>query len=215
MDLRQFAPATQRNRSAILSVLRRVLPRDGTVLEISSGSGEHAVFFAPTLQPRLWLPSDPDPIALQSIAAWIEHSPSPNLRSPIALDVRDSVWPIEQSPLPDALQGWDSVKSPVTSIVNINMLHIAPWECCEALMAGAARCLSTEQPLYLYGPFTRNGKHTARSNAAFDDQLRSQNPEWGVRDLETVETIAASYGLNLGYIEEMPANNLSAVFRRA
>ena len=214
MDLRQFAPATERNRSLILEVLYRVLPNRGTVLEISSGSGEHAVFLAPRLQPRLWIPSDRDPIALQSIAAWIEHSPAPNLRLPIALDVRDSIWPIEQSPLPDALQDWDSVTSPLTSIVNINMLHIAPWECCEALMAGAERCLSSGGVLFLYGPFTRDGKRTAPSNVAFDEQLRSQNPEWGLRNLDAVETIAEAHSLRLRQLEEMPANNLSLIFYR-
>jgi hypothetical protein len=208
-DFRQFAPATERNRSFILALLQRVLPPQGTVLEISSGTGEHAVFFAPHLQPRSWIPSDVDPIALASIAAWRDHSPSPNLWPPIALDVQQPIWPLEQSPLPLPLTGW---QDPLTAIVNINMIHITPWTCCEALMAGAGRCLEPGGVLYLYGPFKRGGVHTAPSNEAFDQFLRSQNPEWGVRNLEAVETIAVSHGFQLTTIEEMPANNLSLVF---
>lgn len=208
-DLRQFAPATERNRSFILALLQKVLPDYGTVLEISSGTGEHAVFFAPQLQPRSWIPSDLDPVALASIRAWQNHSPSPNLWPPIALDVRDPQWPIEQSPLPEPLTGW---REPLSAIVNINMIHIAPWECCEALMAGAARCLGNNGVLYLYGPFQRGGVHTAPSNEAFDQSLRSRNPAWGVRHLEAVETIAANQGFCLTHLEEMPANNLSLVF---
>ncbi|MEY2978444.1 MAG: DUF938 domain-containing protein [Prochlorotrichaceae cyanobacterium] len=208
-DLRQFAPATQRNRSFILAVLQAVLPEQGTVLEISSGTGEHAIFFAPHLQPRSWIPSDLDPIALASIAAWQAYSPAPNLWPPVALDVRQPVWPIEQSPLPAELTSW---QDPLRAIVNINMIHISPWECCEALMAGAGRCLEPEGVLYLYGPFKRGGVHTAPSNEAFDQYLRSQNPEWGVRDLEAVETIATDQGFYLTQIEEMPANNFSLIF---
>lgn len=122
------------------------------------------------------------------------------------------MWPIEQSPLPAALTGW---QDSLTAIVNINMIHISPWECCEALMAGAGRCLGNEGVLYLYGPFKRDGVHTAPSNEAFDQYLRSQNPEWGVRDLEAVETIARTQGFQLTQIEEMPANNLSLVFVRS
>jgi hypothetical protein len=211
VDLRQFAPATERNRSFILPLLQRVLPPQGTVLEISSGTGEHAVFFAPHLQPRSWIPSDVDPIALASIAAWQAHHPAPNLWPPIPLDVRQPIWPIEQDPLPSPLTNW---QDPLTAIVNINMIHIAPWHCCEALMAGAGRCLGEGGVLYLYGPFKRGGVHTAPSNETFDQFLRSQNPEWGVRNLEAVETIALTHGLRLTDIEEMPANNLSLVFSK-
>ncbi|MGV0027370.1 DUF938 domain-containing protein [Phormidesmis priestleyi] len=201
MDDRQYAPATERNREAILEVLLQVLPPTGTVLEISSGTGEHAVFFAPRLAPRNWQPSDPNPIARNSIAAWQTRHPADNLYPPIALDVRDSIWTVEQS------------KEPITAIVNINMIHIAPWSACLGLFDGARRILPTGGILYLYGPFRQNGKHTAPSNAAFDQSLRSQNSEWGVRDLEEVVAVAQSQRLDLLKVLPMPANNLSVIFQ--
>lgn len=212
-DARQFAPATQRNREPILAVLERVLPATGTVLEVSSGTGEHAVFLAPRLQPRQWLPSDPNPIALASIAAWQAHLPAPNLYPPIALDVHEPSWPVEQQLLPAALQALDLQQNPIRAIVNINMIHIAPWSACLALMAGARRILPAAGVLYLYGPFKQGGSHTAPSNAAFDESLRSQDPEWGVRDLEAVIEVAKSHQLTFVEAIAMPANNLSVVFR--
>jgi hypothetical protein len=212
-DDRQFAPATQRNREPILAVLSSVLPM-GTVLEISSGTGEHAVFLAPRLAPRIWIPSDPNPIARTSIAAWRSQFPAESLYPPIALDACDPVWPVETPELPESLQGLNLQRDPIWAIVNINMIHIAPWSACLGLLAGAGRILPAAGVLYLYGPFKRNGEHTAPSNAAFDEGLRSQNSAWGVRDLEAVIVAAQVQGLGLLEVRSMPANNLSVIFQR-
>mgnify|MGYP006269622217 CR=1 FL=1 len=210
-DARRHAPATQRNRQPILEVLSRTLPPEGTVLEISSGTGEHAVFLAPHLAPRQWLPSDIDPVALDSILAWQKAAPAANLHSPSRLDAQASVWPVETGDHPQTL---DLGKYPVTAIVNINMVHISPWRACRGLMAGAKRLLPMGGILYLYGPFRRNGQHTAPSNEAFDLSLKGQNPEWGVRDLEAVIAEAQDNRLDLAETVEMPANNLSIIFRK-
>jgi SAM-dependent methyltransferase len=206
-DARQYAPATDRNRQPILEVLQQVLPPTGTVLEISSGTGEHAVFFAPRLQPRHWIPSDPSPEARASIAAWQQQEAMlgraiANLSPPIALDASAPRWAVEDQ------------EQEIGAIVNINMIHIAPWSACQGLVAGAGRILAPDGVLYLYGPYKRNGAHTAPSNADFDESLRSRNPEWGVRNLETVIAEAQGQGLHLNQIVEMPANNLSVVFQK-
>lgn len=211
-DARRHAPATQRNRQPILTVLERVLPPSGTVLEISSGTGEHSVFFAPRLAPRQWLPSDPEPQARQSIAAWQTAEPAHNLHPPLALDARATRWPVEDSA---ADLGVDLADHPITAIVNINMVHIAPWEACLGLMAGAGRLLPSGGALYLYGPFKQGSQHTAPSNVAFDESLQAQNPAWGVRDLEAVVVEAEAVGLRCLETVAMPANNLSVVFRMA
>ncbi|MGB3692972.1 MAG: DUF938 domain-containing protein [Spirulinaceae cyanobacterium] len=205
-DSKSYAPATQRNREPILAVLSRVLPPQGTVLEISSGTGEHAVFFAPSLYPRHWLPSDPNPLARASIQAWCEDSPADNLHSPVDIDVQESLWSIEKQPLP-TLQN-----NPITAIVNINMIHIAPWAACLGLMAGAKRILSKGGILYLYGPFKQDGQHTAPSNQDFDLSLRQRNPEWGIRDLDEVIEVAKKCDFALQEVVSMPANNLSVIF---
>ena len=201
---KRCAPATERNREAILAVLQDSLRDQGTVLEIASGTGQHAFFFAQHLTTCYWLPTDRDVANLASISAWREESDAANLLPPCQLDVRDSVWPIDGS-LPE----------PVSAIVNINMLHISPWSCCQALFTGAAELLTQGGVVMLYGPFKRDGLHTAPSNAAFDEQLRSQDPEWGVRDLEAVVDVAVEQGFVYPRVIEMPANNLSAVFERA
>lgn len=213
-DDRQYAPATQRNREVILEVLQTVLPSTGTVLEIASGTGEHAIFFAPRLQPRQWLPSDPSPVALASIAAWRAYAPAENLHPAIALDVCDSPWVVERDDWTAVLPSLDLHQHPITAIVAINMIHIAPWTACEGLMAGAGRLLPAGGVLYLYGPFQRQGQHTAPSNEAFDASLRAQNPAWGVRNLETVVALAEIHQLELSQVIAMPANNLSVIFRR-
>lgn len=202
IDARQYAPATQRNREPILEVLSRILPPNGNILEIGSGTGEHAIFFAPRLYPRQWIPSDPNPLLLDSINAWIERYPADNLSFPLDIDARDPVWSIEAD------------NTQISAIVNINTIHIAPWSACLGLIAGANRLLPPRGILYLYGPFKREGKHTAPSNEAFDRSLRLQDPEWGVRNLEDVITVANAEGLELREIVEMPANNLSVVFQR-
>ena len=205
MSNKQFAPATQRNREAILEVLLQMLPSRGTILEIACGTGEHATYFAPSLKPRKWLPSDPSAIARDSIAAWLQELPSENLYPPIELDASLPVWSLESMDLQDL---------EICAIANINMIHISPWQACLGLMAGAGRILPRGGILYMYGPYKLNGKHTAPSNEAFDTSLRMQNPEWGVRDLD--DAIAAAKAQNLTLIKtvQMPANNLSVVFQR-
>ena len=198
---KRYAPATERNREAILAVLQDCLPDQGTVLEIASGTGQHAVFFSQHLTPRYWLPTDLDPTNLASIAAWREEADAANLLPPRQLDVRDPLWAVD-----------DDLPAPVSATVNINMLHISPWSCCEALFSGAAEVLNQCAVVMLYGPFKRDGLHTALSNAAFDEQLQSQDPEWGVRDLEAVVDVAMQRGFACQRVIEMPANNLSVVF---
>ncbi|MGF1601319.1 MAG: DUF938 domain-containing protein [Thermosynechococcaceae cyanobacterium] len=208
IDARQYAPATQRNRDAILDILHQVLPEKGTVLEVSSGTGEHAVYFAPRLQPRYWLPSDPNPVAQASIAAWREHHPTENLLAPIALNAEDLSGLVEQQGIVSGLV------EPIVAIANINMIHISPWSACLGLLAGAGQILPPSGVLYLYGPYQRNGVHTSDSNAVFDRGLRSQNPQWGVRDIEAVIAAAQRQQLDLVNMIEMPANNLSVIFQR-
>jgi len=206
--MRQHAPATQRNRQPILEVLQRVLPPTGTVLEIASGTGEHSIFFAPRLQPRRWLPTDRNETCLASIQAWQEAVPSSYLEPPLYLDVCQQSWPLEEGDRPDL------AAHPLTAIVSINMIHIAPWEATLGLLAGAGRLLPAEGILYLYGPFKMNGTHTAPSNAAFDQSLRLQDAAWGVRDLEAVIAAAATEGLEFVETVAMPANNFSVILRR-
>ena len=212
-DARQYAPATERNRDFILEILWRVLPPSGTVLEVASGTGEHAVFFAPRLSPRKWLPSDPNPQLRASIAAWRDRLPTDNLYPPLDLDVSAPVWPIETGALPKWPYSSDFNTSPLVAIVNINMIHISPWSACLGLMAGASRLLPPDGILYLYGPFKQGG-HTSPSNVAFDEALRAQNQAWGVRDLEDVVAAASTQHLTILETYQMPANNLSVVFQR-
>jgi len=199
IDRRRHAPATHRNRDAILAVLRRVLPARGTVLEIAAGTGEHAVFFAAALPSLAWQPTDADAEAVESIAAWREAEGPPNLRAPLQLDVSSRDWPVET----------------VDAVFNANMIHIAPWSACLGLLAGAGRHLTHGGVLVLYGPYRIGGSHTAPSNAAFDLDLRARNPAWGVRDLEEVAEVAASEGLHLEETVPMPANNQVLVLRRS
>ena len=202
-DGRLYAPATERNRESILAVLERVLPNPGTVLEIASGTGEHASFFAPKLAPRRWWPSDVSAAMLKSIESWSRVTKARYLLPPVELDVGKRPWPVEADD-----------KRSVDAIVNINMIHITPWSACEALMAGADRVLPDKGVLFLYGPFKRNGEHTAPSNATFDVWLKEQNADWGVRDLAAVESVAKDHRLSLQEVVEMPANNLSVVFQK-
>ncbi|MEM5340840.1 DUF938 domain-containing protein [Paraburkholderia azotifigens] len=197
-NLRQHAPAAERNREPILAVLERVLPATGTVLEIASGTGQHAIHFAAALPQLTWQPSDPGEDARASIAAWTAHSGLANVRAPLALDVRDASWGLDAA----------------DAIVCINMIHISPWESARALTGGAGRLLKAGGVLFLYGPYRRGGAHTAPSNAAFDAQLRSRDPAWGVRDMEDVVALADAAGFDLDETVEMPANNFSLVFQK-
>jgi SAM-dependent methyltransferase len=198
-DRRLHAPATSRNREPILAVLRRHLPASGLVLEIASGSGEHAVHFATALPQLVLQPSDPDPEARASIDAWIASSGLNNVRPALALDVMQEPWPADEA----------------AAVLCINMVHISPWSATEALVRGAARILPPGGVLCLYGPYKRDGAHTAPSNEAFDASLRARNPDWGVRDLEAVAALAAAHGFAAPTVEPMPANNFSLVFRIA
>ncbi|MBR8829354.1 MAG: DUF938 domain-containing protein [Gomphosphaeria aponina SAG 52.96 = DSM 107014] len=202
-DERKYAPATERNREAILAVLLRILPPRGNILEIASGTGEHAVYFAPHLAPRMWIPSDPDPQLRASIAAWQRHFPANNLEPPLNIDAIESVWEVETREMG------------IKAIANINMIHISPFSACLGLMAGASRILPAGGILYLYGPFFQAGEKIAPSNLEFNQSLRSQNPEWGVRKLAAVVDVAKNKGLNLQEIIPMPANNLSVVFQKS
>lgn len=195
---RQFAPASARNQEPILDVLRRVLPGGGTVLEVASGTGQHAAHFAAGLPHLTWQPSDPDPAARHSIAAWAAERALPNLAEPLDLDTRATPWPVERA----------------EAVVCINMLHIAPWSAAEALFAGAAGVLEAGAPLYLYGPYRIGGAHTSPGNAAFDDSLKQRDPGLGLRDLEAVKELATDSGFRFREIAAMPANNYSVVFER-
>jgi len=192
------ALAAARNRDPILAVLRDVLPKAGTVLELASGTGEHAVHFAAALRHLVWQPTDPDEQARASIAAHAAAAGLANLLPPLKLDASAPVWPLTRA----------------DAVVSINMIHISPWHATQGLMAGAARLLAPGAPLYLYGPYRLHGQHTAPSNAAFDESLRARDPAWGVRNLDAVVGLAAEHGLELERTVAMPANNLSVVFRR-
>ena len=197
-DARRFAPAVARNKDAITEVLVRHLPATGLVLEIASGSGEHALHFAAHFPALSFQPTDPDAAALASIAAWRAEAQPANLLPPLALDVMADAWPARKA----------------DAVLCINMIHIAPWEATAALMRGAARVLPRDGILFLYGPFKQGGQHTAPSNAEFDASLRAQDAQWGVRDLEAVAEIASAAGFAAPVVEAMPANNLSVIFRR-
>lgn len=197
-DARLHAPATQRNREPILEVLMRLLPAEGTVLELASGTGEHAVWFAQQLRPLVWQPSDADPDMRASIAAHARAQGVATIRDPLAIDVSAEDWPIDRA----------------DAAVCINLIHIAPWMAAEGLFAGAARVLPAGAPLVLYGPFKRGGVHTAESNARFDRSLRAQNPAWGVRDLDEVDALAQARGFAPLEVVEMPANNLTVAYER-
>lgn len=202
-DARAFAPATGRNREPILAVLEVLLPPSAgprRVLEIASGTGEHAAFFAARLPHLRWQPSDPDAAALASVAAWREHAGTPdNLAAPIQLDVT-TPWPAEVGP--------------VDVVFCANMIHIAPWEACLGLFRGASAVVAAGGLLVLYGPFAEGGRHTAPSNEVFDASLRARDARWGVRDLDDVRAVAQAAGWVLEARHAMPANNLTLVFRR-
>jgi SAM-dependent methyltransferase len=199
-DPRRHAPATSRNQAPILAVLKDVLPRQGLLLEIASGSGEHAAFMAPRLWPEVtWQPSDADPTALAGIDAHARDSGALNIRPAMHLDVTSATWPITRA----------------DAIFAANLVHIAPWPVALSLFAGAGRLLENRGVLLLYGPVKRNGAHTAPSNEAFDQRLRAQNPDWGVRCLDTeLDPLAQAHGLVRVRVVQMPANNLTIVWRK-
>ena len=195
--MKRYAPATERNREPIREVLARELPAAGEVLEIASGSGEHAVAFARAFPGLSWQPTDPDPTALASIEAWRADAELPNLRAAVQLDASAPAWPVTRA----------------AAILCINMIHISPWEATLGLLDGAARILPTGGLLFTYGPYVIDGV-TAPSNLAFDQSLRSRDARWGVRELRTLEAAAAERGLALHATIALPANNHALVFRR-
>ncbi|MFQ5783805.1 MAG: DUF938 domain-containing protein [Alphaproteobacteria bacterium] len=214
-DGRIDAPTPWRNREPILEVLRGVLPERPPasaeprplVLEVGSGTGQHAAFMAEALPHIDWLPSEPDPRLRESIVAWSRHAAPlhglANLLAPCAIDVCAADWGLG-----------DIEAGRLCAIFSANMVHIAPWAAAVGLMAGAGRLLAPGAKLCLYGPFSRGGRHTAPSNAEFDASLRRRDPAWGVRDLDDMETLARANGLGLDEIVNMPANNLTLIFRK-
>lgn len=201
MEKRSLSPSTARNREPILNVLQRVLPAEAKVLELASGAGEHAAFFARAMPGWTWQPSDPEAEARASIAAWIEIESVSNVLAPVAIDVCAETWSVE-------------AEAPYDALVCINMIHISPWEATLGLMAGASRLLRAGGVLYTYGAYKRGGAHTAPSNETFDAWLKQRDARFGVRGVEEVERAGRACGLRLHEITDMPANNLSLVFSR-
>ncbi|MET3827429.1 hypothetical protein ABIC16_003122 [Sphingomonas sp. PvP055] len=195
-DTRRHAPATLRNRMAIADVLREILPFSGTVLEVASGSGEHVAYLAEEFPALEWQPSDPDPAARVSIAAWCDGII--NVAPPLDLDAGAAGWTVERA----------------EAVLCINMVHISAWSATLGLLAGAARVLGSGAPLILYGPFLQTDVPTAPSNIAFDESLRARDPRWGLRQVESIVQVAAGHDLVQDRLIEMPANNLMLVFRR-
>ncbi len=207
-DGRLDAAAFHRNHQPIWAVLQKFLDdKSGNVLEAGSGTGQHVVDFARRTPKITWWPSDFNDAHLKSIAAWRAYAQLANVRAPLRIDLSDSAWCSEMRD--------GSGPDPLLAVFCANVIHIAPWRVTEGLFAGSARYLHANGRLFLYGPFKRDGKHTALSNAVFDTSLRDNNPEWGVRDLDDVKTLGRSMGLELAEIAEMPANNLILVFEKS
>jgi hypothetical protein len=206
-DGRLDAAAFHRNHQAIRAVLQRFLAgKSGDVVEAGSGTGQHVVDFASHIPEIIWWPSDLNEQHLKSINAWRTHAGLANIRPPLRIDLSDSTW------CPQMHDG--SGPGELLAVFCANVIHIAPWRVAEGLFAGAAHYLRADGRLFLYGPFKRDGRHTAISNAVFDSSLRERDPEWGVRDIEALKELAGRVGLVLVEIVEMPANNLIAMFER-
>lgn len=195
---RLVSASAERNKVAVAQVLKELLPDQGVVLEVSSGSGQHVVHFAREMPALTWQPSECAQECLPSIAQWVADESLTNVRPALRLDVTDRPWPL----------------SSAAAVVCLNMIHIAPWHVGEALVVGASEVLAPGGVFFLYGPFRRNGQHTSASNEAFDSQLRARNPAWGVRNLEDVARCAAAHDFGPPEIRQMPANNLCVFFRR-
>ena len=205
MDQRLYFPATERNRGPIGDLLSLLLPRSGTVLELASGSGEHAVCFQQRFPDLCWQASDPDPDHRSSINAWIQHQGLGRVMpAALNLDVEERPWPLPRD-----------IHKELKAVVCINLLHISPASCTDAVLEESALLLPSGAPLVIYGPFMRDGSHTSASNAAFDASLRQRNPQWGLRELNQVAAMATKAGFKLDDVVSMPANNLTLVLRRA
>ena len=198
VDARRSAPAALRNRQPIAQVLREWLPKSGLVLEIASGSGEHAVHFAEAFPHLEWQPSDVHPDALTSIESWRSTSRLPNLRPPLPIDAAEKDWPVEHA----------------DAVISINMVHISPWDSALGLIAGASRILPIGAPLILYGPWLKDDIPTAVSNLAFDADLKARDPQWGLRRVEAFAAAAEARQLELQEVRAMPANNMMLILRR-
>jgi SAM-dependent methyltransferase len=206
-DGRLDAAAFHRNHAAIWAVLQPFLAgKSGDVVEAGSGTGQHVVEYAPDTPDITWWPSDLNEAHLKSIDAWRAHAGLANIRPPLRIDLSDPAWCREMHD--------GSGPAKLLAVFCANVIHIAPWRVAEGLFAGAGRTLRADGRLFLYGPFKRDGKHTAVSNAVFDTSLRERDPEWGVRDIEALQELAANAGLELIETVEMPANNLTLVFAR-
>ncbi len=206
-DGRLDAAAFHRNHQPIWAVLRtRLAGKSGDVLEVGSGTGQHVIHFARESPDITWWPSDLNEQHLKSISAWRTHSKLSNVQPPQRIDVSDPAW-------------WSGVRQQgprdLLALFCANVIHIAPWSVAEGLFAGAGQALREDGRLFLYGPFKRDGQHTALSNAVFDTSLREGNPEWGVRDIVEVEKLAGSAGFVLLETVDMPANNMILVFGRS
>ncbi|MEM1316328.1 MAG: DUF938 domain-containing protein [Pseudomonadota bacterium] len=197
---RLVAPSASRNAAAVAAALSEILGEeaDGSVLEIGAGTGQHAVACAAALPRLTWIPSDPDPLHLGSIAAWAEEAALPNLAPPLALD---------------AAGDWAETPTPLRAVYSANVIHIAPWTVTEGLVRGAAARLAPGGRLLFYGPFYEDGE-AGEGNRAFDASLRGRNPDWGVRDVRDLSALAAGHGFDPAERVQMPANNLILVFRR-
>jgi len=198
-DARRSAPAVLRNREPIAEVLAEWLPASGTVLEVASGTGEHALWFAERFPNLDWQPSDTHPDALASIAAWTEKAGLSNVNGAAIIDASAPDWPVKHA----------------DAVLNINMAHISPWKASLGLIAGAARLLPQGGPLILYGPWLKDEIETADSNVAFDANLKSRDTAWGLRRVEDFTDAAAGCGLSLADWRQMPANNLMLLFRQS
>ncbi len=195
------APAAVRNREPILAVLRTVMPPAGTILEIASGSGQHGAWYAAEFPQHRWAPSDIDPDALAGIDAWAREAKSDNILPARLLDAGADDWPVTD------------IGEDLTAMFSANMIHIAPWAAGMGLLAAAGRLLPSHGILFLYGPFLRDGKPATESDAQFDRFLKGRDPSWGLRDLDQVVATAESHGLELSQQVDMPAGNLSLIFR--
>ena len=194
--MKQHAPATERNREPIALVLQSRLPSEGTVLEIASGTGQHAVYMAEKFSHLIWQPTEPTQEGLASIKAWTRELELPNLNSPVAVDVNNLPWPVESA----------------EALFCANMIHISRWESCINLFVGASKVLKPQSKLFLYGPFFVDGQPTTESNQAFDLSLKRRNPQWGIRDIADVKAEAEKNGFVLTEQLDMPANNFIVVF---
>ncbi len=200
-DARQHAPATERNASFIIDILKDVLPKQGHVLEIASGSGEHIIAFANAMPALTWQPSDPFEESRSSIDAWAQQVTPSRIDPALNLDMTRPDWS-------------GKLSKPVNAILSINMIHIAPWEACQGLMQGAGQLLNKEEVLYTYGPYKKGGVHTSESNQDFEGWLKAKSELYGIRDIADVAGEAKNHGLVLEQEIAMPANNFSLVFKK-